>query len=156
MSQDQSMPHDDPQAVINFAIEKEQEAVDFYNGLAGKVRSDSIAEELRKMAQMEERHKERLQNLDVSSGEMLDPVPVKDLRISDYMVDREPSPEMSWQDILVIAMKREQAAMDLYADMANVVTDPTVKKLFESLAAEEKTHKFYFEAIYDDDIFQEN
>lgn len=156
MVKDRSVPHDDPQAVIDFAIEKEEEAIEFYNGLASKVKNKEVEGELLKIARMEEGHRDKLKKLDVSSGAGIDPVPVRDLKIANYLVEKEPTSDMSWQDVLTVAMKREQAAMELYSDMANVVKDPVVKQLFMDLAAEEKTHKFYFEAVYDDDVFREN
>ena len=51
--------------ILNFAIEREQEAADFYYELAGKVKSQGIKDELNKFAKMEEGHRDKLKSLDV-------------------------------------------------------------------------------------------
>ncbi|MFH2012017.1 MAG: ferritin family protein [Pseudomonadota bacterium] len=138
--------------IINFAIEKEQEAVDFYNDIAGKVKVKSIEEELRKIARVEESHRDRLRNIDVEGYVAGEVKPVIDLKIADYLVDKDPTPDMTWQDIVQIAMKRELSSIKLYTDMAKLMEDQPSKKLFENLAAEEGAHKLYFEKIWDEEV----
>ena len=138
--------------IIYFAIEKEQEAVDFYNGLAGKVKVKAIEEERRKIARVEETHRDRLKNIDVESYSAGVAQPVMDLKIADYLADKKPTPDMTWQDLLQIAMKRELSSIQLYTDMAKLMEDPQSKRLFENLAAEESAHKLFFEKIWDDDV----
>ena len=79
-----------------------------------------------------------------------------DLKMTDYLVDVEETPEMTYQDALIIAMKREQVAFKLYTDMAAKIEDAELKSLFESLAREEASHKNYFESEYDDKIYTDN
>jgi rubrerythrin len=150
------MKRDELQAIVDFAIEKEQEAVDFYNNLAGKVTVKTLAEELEKMAKMEEAHKERLQNMDAPAAAGTEAKKVVDLKIADYLVDKEPSADMTWQDLLQIAMKRELAAMNLYTDLSKQVTDQNSSQLFQNLAAEEQAHKLYFEKIWDEEVLIED
>ncbi|MFH0811665.1 MAG: ferritin family protein [Pseudomonadota bacterium] len=144
------------QDIIDFAIDKEQEAMDFYNELAVKVKEKAIAEELSKMALIEQSHRDWLKNMDVKAVAQNVPKPVQTLKIADYLVEKEPSPDMNWQDILHIAMKRELASMNLYTDLAKLVTDPTAKQMFQSLVAEESKHKLYFEKIWDEEILKDN
>ncbi|MCK5223120.1 MAG: rubrerythrin, partial [Candidatus Aminicenantes bacterium] len=61
-----------------------------------------------------------------------------------------------YQDIITIAMKREEAAYRLYTQMSESISEPKIKKLFEKLAEEELKHKLHFEKIYDDEFFNEN
>jgi len=143
--------------VINFAAEKEQEAADFYYDLASKSKSPALESELKKIAAMEEGHRDRLRKLDLEKTVTKVPAEVVNLKISDYMVEKEPTPDMSWQDILTIAMKREEASLNLYKTMARMFSsEQSVSNLFENLASEEAQHKLYFEKIYDDDILKEN
>ena len=144
------------QDVIVFAVEKEQEAIDFYNEYAGKVRQKAIAEELRKIALMEQEHRDRLKNLDITAAAKNAPESVQSLKIADYLVDIEPSPYMNWQTVVQIAMKRELAAMNLYTDLAKLVPDPMIKKIFENLSAEESSHKLYWEKIWDEEVLLDN
>ena len=143
------------QDVINFAIDKEQEAMDFYGDLAGKVKHKAIAEEFQKMVEIEQNHRDRLKAMDVGEAAKTAVAPAQNLKIADYLVDLEPSPNMSWQDVVHVAMKRELAAMNLYTDLAKMVADPNAKQLFENLAADESAHKLYFEKIWDDEIMKD-
>jgi rubrerythrin len=56
------------------------------------------------------------------------------------------------QDILVLAMKREEMAVKLYTNLAMGSVDDEFVKLFKLLAQEEAKHKLTFERLYDDDL----
>ena len=142
--------------IIDFAIEREQEACDFYTGLAGRVKLEAVASELMKMADMELWHRRKLESVDVGKfiSEPADSVP--DLKITDYTVNIKPSDDMSWPDIVNLAMHREMASVALYTDLAKMVTDPAVRSLFEHLTAEEEKHKFYLETIWDEEVMKGN
>ena len=145
------------QDVIDYAVEKEQEAADFYYELAGKIKLRALEKELRNIAAMEEGHRDKLLNLDVGQTSTLAPQKVADLKIAEFLVDKEPDEDMSWQEILTIAMKREQAAQNLYKTLAKMFEkDNAVSNMFNHLASEEASHKLYFEKIYDDEILKEN
>ena len=145
------------QSVVDFAIQKEQEAVDFYNDLAGRIKNRSLTEELLKIAAMEVQHGERLKKLDLAAATSSAPrKKVADLKIGDYLVEQEPSPNMTWQDILNIAMHREMASMKLYTDLAGLIADQRASQLFGNLAAEEMAHKLFFERTWDEEILTEN
>ncbi|NIQ39871.1 MAG: hypothetical protein GTN81_14975 [Proteobacteria bacterium] len=144
------------QNIVDFAIEKEKEAASFYTDLAKKVKLKALAKELRKIAAMEEAHRERLEHLDVARAVEAVPKRVADLHIAEYVVENKPSPGMSWQDIINIAMHRELAAIDLYSDLEKLVSDPVAKRLFQRLAEEERGHKLFFEKIWDDEVLMSN
>ena len=80
--------------------------------------SGELKETLLDFANQERGHKAKLQA--VLSGKKLDLVrkDVPDLKISDYLVEVDPSPELSFQGALIIAMKKEKAAYRMYNDMA--------------------------------------
>ena len=142
--------------VLDFAISREQEAVDFYTRISTLAPGKQLQELMRDYAKEEQRHKDKL--LAVKVGGKLDNAHKRplDLKMADYLVDVEETPEMTYQDALIIAMKREQVAFKLYTDMAEQVDDPELKSLFESLAREEASHKNYFESEYDDKIYTDN
>lgn len=150
------MQLDEIKSIIDFAINKEQEAIDFYNGLAERVKLEAIAEELKRLAAMEVGHKKKLQSLDVDAIGNAEPSKVADLKIANYTVNAVPHSEMTWPDIINIAMHRELAAVNLYNDLASIVLDESVKRLFKNLAAEEQKHKLYLESIWDKDVMKEN
>jgi len=144
------------QEIMDFAIDKEQEAIDFYTGLAAMARWEAIANELRSIAAMEISHKQKLQALNVGRAATTVNPRAVDMKIGDYLVESQPSADMTWQDILSIAMKRELSAMKLYEDLASIVGDPNAQQLFQNLSAEESKHKLYFESVWDKEILQEN
>ncbi|MCL4532435.1 MAG: ferritin family protein [Actinobacteria bacterium] len=142
--------------VIDFAIQREQEAADFYNDVARKVQSKSIADELRKLATVEVGHKERLQKMNLAEAADGAHKQVLDLKIADYVVEAMPTTSMTWQDVVNVGMHRELASVQLYTDLAAKVADPRAKLLFEKLAAEEANHKLFFERIWDEEILMWN
>ena len=143
--------------IIAFAIDKEQEAVDLYSDLANRAQSPSGKILFKELADMETGHKTKLQKLDMeyfSSQELKQP---EDLKIADYLVDVELSPDSTYQDIVLFAAKREKAAFDLYSDLARIYTSiPAVKKIFDVLAQEEAYHKLKLEREYDEVVYKED
>lgn len=144
--------------IIDFAVAREQEAVAFYQELQGMAKFSSQRGVLKEFEAMERGHIEILEKIRSDSIQKLDaPIPkVENLSISDYLVEAKPSADMSYQDILIIAMKREEKANRLYSDLADESGDAGIKKLFMKLASEEAKHKLHFEKIYDEDILKEN
>ena len=142
--------------VINFAIAGEKDAIKFYQGLQEKVKFQAQIEMLKEFEDMEKGHILILENIRNKGFEKIEIKEVTDLHISDYIVDVEPSDNMSYQDILTVAIKREEAATILYSNMAKMIHNDELKNLFQKLATEESGHKLKFEKMYDDDILKEN
>ncbi len=140
--------------IIQFAINKEVEAFNFYTEASQNVKYSGGKELFLSLAKEEEGHRKLLENLNMEkiAQKRIDPVP--DLHISDYMVEIEMRPDLSYADILRIAMKREEKALKLYTDMKESNTDEELKKLFTLLANEEAKHKLRLEKIYDDEILK--
>lgn len=142
--------------ILDFAIEKEQEAVNFYTRLANNARNDEMKQVFEQFAQEEVNHKMRLQKIKDDRSFVFSDEKVMDLSISDYVVPTQITPDMSYQDALVVAMNREKAAFKLYMKLASKVEDATMKDLFLSLAQEESKHKLRFELEYDEYVLKEN
>ena len=142
--------------ILDFAIGEEEAAANFYNDLAGRTDKNWMKEILEGFAREEQGHKAKL--LRVKDGGLLLTIKekVQDLKIADYSVDVTPSPDMDYQEILLVAMKKEKAAFRLYTALAGAVDDPNLKDTFLSLANEEAKHKLRFEVEYDDEILKEN
>ena len=143
--------------LVQFAIDKEQEAVDFYSDMANRTQSPSGKSMFNELADMERGHKTKLEKLDLGYFSSKELKPPEDLKISDYLVDVELTPDSSYQDILLCAAKGERAAFDLYTDLAGVyATVPEIKTMFEVLANEEALHKLKLEREYDDVVYKED
>jgi rubrerythrin len=142
--------------IIDFAIEREKEAVAFYQDLQKKAKFTAQQEMLKELEEMEQGHIRVLKGI-LKEGKVNErEQQVKDLQISDYIVNIVPSNNMSYQDILIIAMKREEASKLLYTNMAAALQDENLKKVFKRLASEEAGHKLKFERLYDDEILRDN
>lgn len=141
--------------IINFAIDRELEAVKFYRDLQSKVEFAAQRKMLREMEKMEEGHiiwlegirKEKLENIKIEE--------VPDLEISKFMQDIPVTDNMKTEDIIIIAMRREEKAMQLYKELAIKFVGTEFEPLFKKLASEEAKHKFRFESIYDGNILKE-
>ncbi|HEY5658555.1 MAG TPA: ferritin family protein [Myxococcota bacterium] len=142
--------------ILEYAIAREQEAVEFYTGLARRSEKAWMRDLLMDFAQEEARHKAKL--LAVKEGQKLlsSDNRITDLKIADYLVDVEVSDDIGLQDALIVAMKREKAAYRLYTDLAMRVDDGELREIFLGLAHEEAKHKLYFETQYEERVQRDN
>ncbi len=144
------------EAILDFAIQREQEAVEFYTSLAANAKRPAMKEVFEQFAREEEGHKSRLMGVKSGRRDIGSPTPIPDLKLGDYLVAEEPGPEITYQDALILAMKKEKAAFKLYTDLAAQVGDPEVRDLLLAIAQEEAKHKLRFETEYDDVVMSEN
>jgi len=142
--------------ILEFAINAEQEAVDFYTNLAGRLKNEEMKKVFVDFAGEEMKHKTKLLEVKENKVYKMPEGRVQDLRISDYLVNVKPTPDMTYPDALVLAMKKEKDAFRLYLLLSEESSDPGMKNLFLSLAQEESRHKLRFELEYDDFILKEN
>jgi rubrerythrin len=143
--------------IIAYAIDKEYEAAQFYGEMQLKVRSDASIEMLIDLEKMELNHAKLLENLKMNESVMGESHrDIQNLQLSDYMVEPVDSEHITYQEILVIAMKKEEAAKNLYLSLANDIRDEDAKKMLNKLAAEEARHKLMLEKIYEDEVLKEN
>jgi rubrerythrin len=142
--------------ILDYAIAREQEAVDFYLALAKRGSKSGMQDLLMDFSREEARHKAKL--LAVKEGQKLLSAEQKiaDLKISDYLVEVEVSDDIDIQDALILAMQREKAAFRLYNDLAARIDDAELRELFLGLAQEEAKHKLYFETEYDERMLRDN
>ena len=145
-----------PDAILDFAIFNEEESYKFYTRLANKMENSAISEVFKDFAQEELGHKEKLIEVKQEKSLVSAPGNVTDLKIADYTVTAVPSPEMNYQDALILAMKKEKAAFKLYTNLSERVGDGNIKNLFLFLAQEEAKHKLRFEIEYDEYVLKDN
>ncbi|MCF8104386.1 MAG: ferritin family protein [Desulfohalobiaceae bacterium] len=140
--------------ILDFAIEKEIEASDFYRTLAKEERYSDPTTMFEEFAGEEEKHKKMLQNFkEKGVSRSLQEYKlkwIKDLKRSDYLVDLEYKPGLPYNDILLLAIKREEKSLKLYNELLDKVDDGDSKKLFQVLCQEEAKHKLTLETMYDD------
>jgi len=142
--------------ILDFAIGEEQAAVDFYLQLAARSKSKQTRKVFEEYAEEEMRHKANLLSVKESGSFKVPVSKITDLKIADYLVDVRPTASMSYQDALILAMKKEKAAFMMYSRLAEKAEDPDIKALFLNLAREESKHKLAFETEYDEFILKDN
>jgi len=142
--------------ILTFAIDREQDAVDFYNRLAQNARNDEMRKTFEQFAREEMGHKARLAKIKKEGVVTLSKEKVSDLKIADYVVLDQERDNMTYEQALVLAMKREKAAFKLYMALSEKVDSNDFKNLFLSLAQEESRHKLRFELEYDEYVLKEN
>lgn len=142
--------------IIEFAINEETEAAKFYNKLQGMVKHDWSKKIMKELEEMELGHKKILENFEKEGIAEFTAPEIPDLKISDYLEEVKAAEGMSYQDILITAMKKEEKAKNLYLDLAKKSATPETKNLFLKLAGEEAKHKLQLETVYDDEILAHN
>ncbi|MFH1086539.1 MAG: ferritin family protein [Chloroflexota bacterium] len=146
--------------VLQSALQREIDAYNLYHNAAAMVESPHSREILDDLATQELGHRNRLQAL--LDGQLFRVLSrtqrrrVVDLKITDYLVEVPLAHESDFQNILIVAGKREKASHDLYAALARVTEDEDTAKLFEFLAAEELTHKNRVESLYEEIVLKDN
>jgi rubrerythrin len=136
--------------IMEFAIEKEREAVRFYEELSSQEAFSAARNTFLEFAAEERKHEDMLQNFTKENLKHYENKPVPNLKRSDYVVDLSYSPGLPYSDILILAAKREERAMAFYSDFAEKAHSEEHRKTFEILAREEAKHKLALETILDD------
>lgn len=142
--------------ILNFAVEREEEAIKVYGEMMEMAEVPGIKNLMGELQEEERKHKKLLLDLTGKKIEALEIEDVIDLKISDYLVEEPPSAEMSFQDLLILAAKKEQKAVDLYSGLRDRAKEEEVKKLFDFLVMQEKSHKLKLEKEYEVHVLEED
>ncbi len=141
--------------IVDFAIEKEREAAAFYQHISDNEEDFSGSKKMfAEFAAEEQKHEKILQEFKAQGiTKSLEEYQLKwitDIKRSDYLVDLDYEQGMPYNEILLLAMKREEKALKLYNDFLDQADTDEGKKLFKVLCQEEAKHKLALETIYDD------
>jgi len=150
------MHFDSVDKILDYAIDKEEDAFQFYTGLAARMDRAYMKNIFAQFAKEEKGHKAKLQA--VKEGKLLlsSSQKILDLKIGDHLVEIDLDAEMDFQQALIVAMKAEKAAYKLYNDLASSTDDDNLRAMFLNLAQEEAKHKLRFEVEYDDYVLRDN
>ncbi len=142
--------------VIVFAIRREEEAAKAYGEMMAMAKEESARKLLLDLQEEEKNHKRVLQGLTEARTTAASGKDVRDLKISDYLVDEPLEPAMNFQDLLIFAAKKEKKAVELYKDLAKEAETKELKRLFEYLEKQEKAHKLRLELEYEKRVLWED
>ena len=140
--------------ILRFAIRKEADAAAFYE-MAAERSNPGVKKTFKELAKMEEGHKKKLEDFDVKKIDKTELKKTRGLGLSEMLEDVPYSPDMSYADLLRMAIKQEEKSQNLYTSTAKISPEPGLKKLLLALAQEESTHKEKLEKIYDDEVLKE-
>jgi rubrerythrin len=138
------------QQILEDAIQGEIEAQKFYLAVAEKTQNAFLKELFLSLSEEEKRHRKILENFRDKPTRTIHFTKVPDFHVAETIETPELSLEMRPQDAIALAMKKEQAAMEHYTQLADACTDPDQKKIFLELAAMERGHKNRMEAAFVD------
>jgi rubrerythrin len=142
--------------IIDFAIAREKDSAEGYHMMAGLAKTPGLRELLLDLEKEEQHHRDLLEGLPAGGKKVKSTGPVVDLGLSDALDDEPLTPDMSFQDLLIFAAKKEKKAIDLYAALAGSAAARSHRKLFEFLAGQERLHKLKLEAEYEKHILPDN
>lgn len=140
--------------VIRMAARKEEESVRFYRKASEMVHLSGTRQLFLELADEETRHQEMLENLDLTLVDAAQPEKVPDLHISDYLVEPPFTERMHYDEILRVAMKREEKSVHLYRHLLSKAREEKVQNLLRFLLEQESRHKYRLEREYDDNVLK--
>jgi len=135
--------------VLDFAIARETEARHFYADLAQLATRLDVREIIRRLSRDELQHSIHLQAIKAGEVAFASDEDVGSLDIEETLAEVEPRPDMSYAELLVVAMKKEKAAFRLYTNLASIAKNDAIRDLLTRLAMEEAEHKVRLEIEYD-------
>ena len=145
-------------AILDFAIQKEREAAEFYTAISKEEAISGAGRMFEEFAREERKHQLMLEDFKTrgASAGMQDYrfEWISDIKRSNYGVDLAYRRGMGYHDILLLAMKREEKALQLYNDFLEKADAEESRTLFKILCQEEAKHKLALETLYDDYMAQ--
>lgn len=141
--------------IIDLAIQREQEAYDFYMDIYNHLEDASVKDTLEFIAGEEKKHKAflvnyREGNYGVDALRMAD---VVDYKIAEHLEEPEIQEQISSQDVYLIASHREHRSHQFYSQLANLHPDGDTKTMLLKMANEELKHKEKMEYLYANTAF---
>ena len=149
------MKADDAKKIIADAIDKEVEAYTFYRSVADKVKDKALKSIFAELAEEEKKHREFLQGFLAKDVGKLKIAAGHDYKVGNALKVPDLTPDLKPLDGLVIAIRKELDAMQMYTKFANAASDVETQLLFSQLANMERSHKARLEDIYTNMAFPE-
>jgi rubrerythrin len=150
------MKTEDAKKILSTAIDREVEAYTFYRTVSDKVKDKALKSIFDELAGEEKKHREFLQGFLAKEGSSLKfEATKKDYKVVEALPTPKLSADLKPVEGMIIAIRKELEAMQMYTQLANASTDVEQQFLFSQLANMEKTHKARLEDIYMDMAFPE-
>jgi rubrerythrin len=149
------MKADDAKKIISTAIDREVEAYTFYRSVADKVKDKALKSLFAELAGEEKKHREFLQGMLTKDVSKMKFDASHDYKVADTLPSPPLTMDMKPIEGIVVAIKKELEAMQMYSQLATLATDTETQLLFSQLANMERSHKARLEDIYTNMAFPE-
>jgi rubrerythrin len=138
----------DIENLLAMAIRRERDAAEFYRDLEQRVASSAAKAVFAQLAQDELGHEQFLKTCTSNPTMLAKFEPGPDFHVT-ATTDLPPlTPDMKPVDAIVLAMKKEEQAVELYHGFAARTGDAKLKATFEGLAKMELGHKNRLETVF--------
>jgi rubrerythrin len=144
--------------ILKRAIRMEEDSHALYTSASGRLKDPAARAVLADLASQEVQHKQKLEALLAGTLSWLKAggdLAHKGLGIGDHLEAQPLSEGSSLQDVLIYAIKREEATGSFYSQMATLARPGPEKDLFELLARQEAGHKSALERVYETVVYKE-
>lgn len=141
--------------IVRVAVRKEQESVRFYRRMAERASLSGQRQMFLELADEEARHEDLLEHLDLNAIADESPEEIPNLHLSEYLTEPPISENLYYDEILRLAMKREEKSVHLYQHMLPRAPDDRARELLQFLVSQELLHKYRLEREYDDNVLRE-
>lgn len=141
--------------IIKFAIEREDTAYKLYKRAAELSSGPAARKMFEELAAEEATHKDVFSKIDVDMAENHKLCKIPETSIAKYLTDVKFRPDMTYQEILVYALKTEDSAYQLYKAAAGMTEDEKLQKVLLSFADVELGHRRKIETLYEDKVLTE-
>lgn len=149
------MKSEDAKKIISTAIDREVEAYTFYRTISEKVKDLALKKLFTELAGEEKQHREFLQGMLSKDISKMHFDAKHDYKVANALPSPPLSADMKPLDGIVVSIKKELEAMQMYTQLANLSTDTEQKLLFSQLANMESGHKARLEDLYTNMAFPE-
>jgi len=149
------MNQEEYRKIISLAIDREVEAYEFYSTVSDTAKDKNLKYIFSDLAEDEKKHRLTLEGFLTRAPETLHFSESKDYRIVDALPAPPLTADLKPLEGLVISIKNELEAMQMYTQLANASTDAAQKNVFLELASMERGHKGKLEDIYTNMAFPE-
>ena len=136
--------------ILEFAIGREAEAVEFYMAMADRVKNPDTREFFENLVTEELEHKSRLELEVMKEGIVARTVgvlPETSLEATAVDLDQVRS-QMDYPEAMDVAMQKERRSLRLYARLSGLVAEAALSETLLSLAEEEAKHLVVLEEQY--------
>ena len=136
--------------IIKQAIANEVAARKFYDDAANTLEDPHLKKLFASLAEEEKNHRDILTKIYTSNTMDRYFSESRDYKVAETVDEPELSMAMKPADAFALAMKKEEAAMKQYTEMAEMCGDNDKRQVFLDLAAMERDHKLKMESAFID------